>query len=79
MVSMETIWTIIGVLLVQFATGGMFYAGYRTGLKSKRRIVAPLVSAADEEERKRMEQVGKAFKAVLTYDLNTAMRRTNNA
>jgi flagellar basal body-associated protein FliL len=70
---MESIWTIIGVLLVQFALGGSFYAGYRVGQK-KQQPKLPAEPMA-EDEKARLEQVKKAFRAVAGYDITQAVKR----
>ena len=72
---MDTMWTIIGVLLVQFALGGAYFIGYRMGNK---KVIAPPASTPDPEgetDKMRMEQIQKAFRAVMSYDMEKAMKR----
>lgn len=84
MVSTETIWTILGVLLVQLMLGGAFAAGYRFGKNAFPAAPAPAPrqeeNPEETEARKRArENLQKALSAVMAYDVKTAMkRRTTN-
>lgn len=81
MVSTDTIWTILGVLLVQMLLGGSFAAGYIVGRKKRLHKAPANAPKADERpedaeaRRKMQENIQKALNNVMSYDVNTAIKR----
>ena len=67
---MTMIWAVLAVLAAQGVLAGTFYAGYRFG--RKRRAALPPVE--DDSESIRLEKLQKAFRSIMSYDLNTAMK-----
>lgn len=70
---METLLTIIGVLVAQVLLAGAGYVGYRIGLAKRPEPVKP--APVDETEKQRMEALRRDFRNVMGYNLETAMRR----
>jgi hypothetical protein len=56
------------MLFFFIALGGSGYIGYRLGKKSK-----PTIKPLTADEKLEIERKEKAFKAILNYDINTAM------
>lgn len=71
---MEILYTVLAILAAQAILGGVFYLGYRFG---RRRPAAP-ASTMDDAEKQRLERLQTAFRSIMSYDLDTAMRGKKN-
>lgn len=68
------LWTVLFVLIAQAILAGAFCLGYRVGRKRP----AARLPNQDDQERQRLEQLQKAFRNIMSYDLNTALRGKPN-